>query len=214
MDDDIEHFFEAYERRWARRWGPGPGRKDEPALDMLAKRYRLRRPVLRAADIARLGWSWPPVYQAFLCARSWQDLELEPWIHFPETDSKEELRPSIAPAFAPVKGKNLTPFAVGYELGDVFGFRNATDDSPVDLWSRSAIGSAPLDNVFASVFSSFHALLRVMTKIMSTDVVLYVPRKQSPSQELRDVVEELRAIDPDGFGRVGWPCWGRYIVGM
>src|SRR5262249_7883731 len=150
---------------------------------------RLRPPALRPADVAKLGWSWPPVYQAFLCARSWQDLELEPWIHFPQSDSKEQLRRSIAPAFAPVKGKNLTPFAVGYELGDVFGFRNATDDAPVDLWSRGAIGGAPPDNVVAGVFSSFQALLRVMTKIMSIDVALYVPRKQSPSQKQREVVD-------------------------
>jgi hypothetical protein len=212
--EDIDHFFDAYERYWARRWGPGPGRTDDATLDELAERYRLRPPALRTADVAKIGVSWPPVYREFLCARSWQELELEPWIRFPPSDDREHLRRALAPAFAPVKGKNLTPFAVGHEIGDVFGFRGATDDAPVDLWTQSAVGSAPAGSVIEGVFSSFGALLRVMTKIMSSGVSLYVPHKQTPKQEQRDLVDALVAIDKGGFGRVGWPSWARYVARM
>jgi hypothetical protein len=49
---------------------------------------------------------------------------------------------------------------------------------------------------------------------LSSGVSLYVPPKQTPKQEQRDLVDALVAIDKGGFGRVGWPSWARYVARM
>jgi hypothetical protein len=63
-------------------------------------------------------------------------------------------------------------------------------------------------NLIRGVFSDFAHVLTVLTKVMNSEVPVYV--EDAPSEEQLRFFEELRKTDPQGFGGPGWEQWWAY----
>jgi len=163
--------------------------------------------IVAALDSSKFGARDTDTYRAFLRAASYKALDCCGLIEFCSTASSDRwIRDSLR-----FRGDLDTTryFAVGFDPAT----------SAVFCLHRLVLSGEPVVSivdqgvVLESAFSSFAALLRVLTVLLNTDVVLYVERGAAISAEQRRLVAALCAADPDGFGRVGWPAWFRRAMG-
>ncbi len=198
----LDSFFAAYEARLAGNWSAGYAGGDAAYL---IDQQRLLTPGLprdRVGDtLAESGFGAAGItsYMGFLARYRCESLDCDGLVEFANSTSLEVW------SKATTRMRGALPGAEYF----AFGFDAAT--SARFCLQRRSVGTAPVvsivdgGNVVSSVFSSFEALLAVMTEVLN--VPLYVARGEEPSREQRALVRRLRDIDPPGFGAVGWPDW-------
>lgn len=200
----VESFFAAYETRFASNWSSTRA-GDEAAY--LMEQQRLLSPGLPhdhvEATLARSGFG--PIgtssYVAFLARHRCESIDCDGLIEFADSTSLE------AWSKATTSMRGALPAAEYF----AFGFDAATS-ARFCLQRRSptvtpVVSVVDGEKVLSSVFSSFDALLAVLTEIFRAATPLYVGRGEQPSREQRVLINRLRDIDPEGFGAVGWPGW-------
>lgn len=207
IDEDVPAFFQAYEHWYARRWPVDSG-DDEEYVEQAA-RYRLgpRRSDVRS-DLDRLfriageRAAVPASYVVFLEQHEFVDLDL-PWVRFP-TNQRGRLFDELDERYAAYAPQGLIPFAEDEDgYGSLlFDCRNPTADPTILIWNRGF--PEPL---VGPVFSSFSNLLRVLARVLRHPDSTNIHVDGLPSSAQVAFLNELRGVDPAGFGGPGWAGW-------
>jgi|GEM_PF-2982214 len=207
----VNTFFQAYDSRFNDNWNLVEVL--DTAAEALREQQRVCTPGLeRAKVVAFLESSGFPAanastYVDFVAHGSCQSLDCDGFVEFFRTNSFEDWRSNVANASESLDG--ITLFPVGFDAGT----------GAVFCLERTHGSAQPRVSVIdqgrsvSGVFSSFDAMLQVLTRVLSSRTVLYVERGAEPDQAQRALVRELTNLDPDGFGAVGWPHWYQRMVG-
>lgn len=190
--ESIERLFRAYEEDWRSRWSSdGDDQEDVPS--------RLIRPGLPSrvlGDAAALGLAGPlPVAVFELLSRA-QCLAWElPWgislVSTPGLQSVESFRSRAVVSSSAGKG-----IVIAYsEWSDLDFFVldqcGSRDDAPVH-------GQGSDGRVMVSMFGSVSRMIQVLAAA--------IPLVRAAG------VEDLKSIDPDGFGGRQWQYWSRILA--
>lgn len=162
-----------------------------------------------ASELERCGFGvrGSDLYREFLNAASYRALDCDGLVEFATTTSIESWSDDVRRFRGTLDPTQFFAFGFDPATSAVFCLHRVEPDS------EPVISIVDQGQVIPRIFSSFSALLEVVTRVLRSDVVLFVERKTSPTAEQRTFVESLRAIDPAGFGRFGWPAWYRRAVG-
>lgn len=137
----------------------------------------------------------PILYVEFLTCHAIPSLDL-PFLQLYRTDSKRTLRDLLS-IFRSLAPSGYIPLGADSKGEGVFCIDiNASHSQPISLVRYE---SSPDDYVISDLFSSFDAFLRVMTAALINGTDMVVPDHDGPA-----MIEELRKLDPCGFGGEGW----------
>jgi hypothetical protein len=209
IDTRVEAYFQANHRIWSRSWDSAIGELGEE--EESAREYeRVQRPGFGAEEIAAFlnttgfGTSDTAALQAFLGYGTYGRVSCDGFLEFFRTTSFETWTKKVEAFSFLLDTRRFLPFATD-DYSRAFCLERTGDGVVVSIVDEG--------NTCSKVFSSFEALLDVMTTVLNADVVLSVPRGASPDALQRALVSRLREIDPSGFGAVGWPRWFQGKVG-
>jgi hypothetical protein len=210
----VTEFFEAIEMEWRRSWGISDPRDalllDDPTHRGLCEYDSVRRPGLHGPDVLahletlRFGSAGTESYRELLeygsCGRlGYGDFVLT------NTRSFEEWTDSLSFGGAPVDDAVLLPVGID-ENASLICLHRVGEGPPV-------ISLEDEGRLYVGLFSSFEAMLNVLAEMVRSDVILYVERGCRPTPEQRALAARLCAMDPSGFGAVGWPQYFESFAG-
>lgn len=213
MRGQLQEFFDAYRDDWRRRWGGESAEKDAEANpDDVVYAGMLRRGGLSASEIAKLesglkGPRFPNAIRDFLEEVACSGLEL-PWsLRLNSTDGKmplellwQAMRSQPDKTLCCIGAVDNAEAALCFRLGE-----KVVDDAPV--WAALETRGAP--QVFGPVFSSFDKMLAVLTAALRGGANGDLKRRDPAAYE--QLLKQLRAIDPQGFGGEAWSFWQRHV---
>lgn len=212
---DVSEFFAAYEERRARCWG------DEihllgPTERGLYESQQLRAPRLDPARVkaelanAGFGDAGVSAFVEFVSAWSYVALDCDGWIEFASTAAPDIWERDIRRMGSGLDGARFFVFGHDPATSAVF----VLDRGNQGMLARPLISIVDQGRIVEGVFSDFESLLRVLARVLVSETPLFVERGGEPDDEQRRLVGELRSIDPEGFGAVGWERWYRRATGM
>lgn len=194
-----ETFFEAYRRRVM---APGPVDDEAYAEFLRFKRPGLdRAAVMKALENWSFGSAGAESYVDFLSYASYERLECNGYMDFIETTSLEGWAAQIAMMRFGLDRKRELPFAYDSGTSATFFLDRR------DVTSPPMVSIADGNKRIRGAFSSFDALLAVMSALVASETALYIFGDDQPSKEQRTLVARLKSLDPPGFGSIGWPMW-------
>lgn len=197
----VTDFWRAYDRVALDQYGPagpdGPIDLRDPGTVQFAE--ALWRPVSPPTDEeldaveGAIGLALPPRYREFVRARGFHlFLDEVPWVRFPRSRDWRAFLTS-----SPLLAEQLVPVAYGKDdwSPSVFALDHRSAGTPcISLVLEE--GGQREEHV--RVFSSFEAMLRVLTRLLRAD----------PEEPLdAHLARELRTEDPTGFGGDAWGDW-------
>jgi hypothetical protein len=211
---DVSDFFAVYDERRVRNWGTDVHLFDA-AERRLYESQNATAPGLATHDVADVmnsegfGVEGADTYLRFIAERAYDGLDCDGWIEFASTTSMEawcgdtkRMRGHLDPARF---------LAFGYDPAT--GAVSCLDRGANRKREAPSVSIVDEGRVVEDVFSDFEAVLRVLTLLLDSEVVLLIERGTEPDESQRQLVAELRAADPYGFGAIGWPTWYRRAIG-
>ena len=214
MRECIRSFVRAYNERRT------PLGENDPILtdDSLREWYddqEIRPPVLSVEEAVSFikdigfGIHGMTTYIEFISSISFGHLNCDGWVEFASMSSADKYKKEITEMQSYIRDQNKFPFGIDAGTGAIFVFERYDDETKSPKVSVIDEG-----RVISSVFSDFEAMLAILTALFSTDVVLDVERGSAPEPKQIELVETLRSLDPEGFGKIGWPRWYRMPIGF
>ena len=214
----VSDFFDAYERDYHRQSG-GPAldpieRMLEEGAEKFWERKALLPPAIARAQLEAFliatgfGVEGLDDYCELITTKSCVELELAGWVALWDSASEKGWMRRVRDASGPPLDAARF-FPIGIDLPSDAGLLVCLDRGR----GAPVISIEDEGRIFERVFSDFGSLLKVATRILGSEVVLHVERGCEPDAAQRALVRELRSIDPDGFGAIGWPRWYQRYVG-
>lgn len=204
----LREFIEAYDADWRARWGVSSEGTDASEIDELAEAARVHQPGLSRGDIKVLeskGLNLPDAPREFLEEVSCSAWEL-PWrIHLLSTDGPIS---ELSSWMQSQPDKSLCTIGEVENAGAALCLRlTGTRTEDTSIWAAQEARGEP--RVMGPVFSSFDKMLAVLAAALRGGVNTDLKRRDPDAYE--QLLKQLRAIDPQGFGGEAWTFWQSYV---
>jgi hypothetical protein len=209
----VTEFFEAIEARFKRDWeitDPLELLLWDPARDLFRDGERVYRPGLNGPDVLAhletlpFGSAGTESYRELLEYGSCGRLGCADFV-LTDTPSFDAWTRAVRLGAELLDGATLLPIGSD-ENASLICLHRVGEGPPV-------ISLEDEGRLYVGLFSSFEAMLNVLAEMVRSDVILYVERGCRPTPEQRALAARLCAMDPSGFGAVGWPQYFESFAG-